>query len=87
MSEYIQSFICRSVLIKKKQNAFFKQNISYTVNVLFLQDDDSEDYWEKLTQKSDPSRQQRELINHDTIILQVKSKILAFKAQVRRCGF
>lgn len=70
-----------------KRIAFFKENVSYIVNVLLLQDVDSEDYWEKLAKKSDPSRQQRELINHNTIILQVQSKILTFKAQVRRCSF
>lgn len=70
--------------MKKKQIAFFKEIVSCITSVLFLQDVDSEDYWEKLAKKSDPSRQQRELENHDTIILQVKSKILAFKAQVKR---
>ncbi|XP_037604268.1 serine/threonine-protein kinase 36 [Sebastes umbrosus] len=46
------------------------------------QDVDSEEYWEKLAQESDPSRQQRELLNYSAIILQLKSKILAFKAQL-----
>ncbi|XP_049447377.1 serine/threonine-protein kinase 36 isoform X4 [Epinephelus fuscoguttatus] len=45
------------------------------------QDVDSEHYWEKLVQESDPSRQQRELLNHSAIILQLKSMIQAFKAQ------
>lgn len=43
-------------------------------NFLFFQDDDSEDYWEKLLQESD--------LNHSTVTLLLKSKILAFKAQV-----
>ncbi|XP_074467737.1 serine/threonine-protein kinase 36 [Sebastes fasciatus] len=46
------------------------------------QDVDSEEYWEKLAQESDPCRQQRELLNYSAIILQLKSKILAFKAQL-----
>ncbi|XP_073335676.1 serine/threonine-protein kinase 36 [Pagrus major] len=41
---------------------------------LHRQDGDSEDYWEKLSQESD--------LNHSTIIPQLKSKILAFKAQL-----
>ncbi|XP_038565198.1 serine/threonine-protein kinase 36 isoform X1 [Micropterus salmoides] len=43
---------------------------------------DSEDYWEKLAQESDPSRQQKELLNYSAIIPQLKSKMLAFKAQL-----
>lgn len=43
-------------------------------NFLFFQDDDSEDYWEKLLQESD--------LNHSTVTPLLKSKILAFKAQV-----
>ncbi|XP_049897195.1 serine/threonine-protein kinase 36 isoform X4 [Epinephelus moara] len=46
-----------------------------------VKDVDSEHYWEKLVQESDPSRQQRELSNHSAIILQLKSMIQAFKAQ------
>ncbi|XP_054481552.1 serine/threonine-protein kinase 36 [Anoplopoma fimbria] len=49
---------------------------------LHRQDVDCEDYWEKLAQESDPSRQQRELLNYSAIIPQLKSKILAFKAQL-----
>ncbi|XP_078122715.1 serine/threonine-protein kinase 36 [Sander vitreus] len=48
---------------------------------LHVEDFDSEDYWEKLAQESDPSSQQRELLNYSAIIPQLKSKILAFKAQ------
>lgn len=43
-------------------------------NFLFFQDDDSEDYWAKLLQESD--------LNYSTVTPQLKSKILAFKAQV-----
>ncbi|XP_034406806.1 serine/threonine-protein kinase 36 [Cyclopterus lumpus] len=46
------------------------------------QDVDCEDYWEKLAQESDPSRQQNELLNYSAVIPQLKSKILAFKAQL-----
>ncbi|XP_044079754.1 serine/threonine-protein kinase 36 isoform X2 [Siniperca chuatsi] len=49
---------------------------------LHRQDVDSEDYWEKLVQESDPSRQQKELLNHSAIIPQLISKILAFKAEL-----
>lgn len=51
---------------------------------MFFQDVDSEDYWEKLALESDPSRQQKEPLNYNTIIPHLKSKILAFKTQVRR---
>ena len=54
---------------------------------MFFQDVDSEEFWEKLAQESDPSRQQGELLNYRDIILQLKSKILAFKAQVIRYTF
>ncbi|XP_042355167.1 serine/threonine-protein kinase 36 [Plectropomus leopardus] len=43
------------------------------------QDVDSEDYWEKLAEDSDPSGQQKEQFNHSAVISQLKSKILAFK--------
>ncbi|XP_035522787.1 serine/threonine-protein kinase 36 [Morone saxatilis] len=49
---------------------------------LHRQDFDSEDYWEKLAQESDPSRQEKEVLNHSAIIPQLKSKILTFKAQL-----
>ncbi|XP_031712974.1 serine/threonine-protein kinase 36 isoform X2 [Anarrhichthys ocellatus] len=49
---------------------------------LHRQDVDCEDYWEKLAQESDPSRQQREPLNYSAVIPQLKSKILAFKAQL-----
>lgn len=54
---------------------------------MFFQDVDSEDYWEKLTQESDPSRQKKQLLNYSAIIPQLKSKILAFKTQVIRYNF
>nr|XP_020454760.1 serine/threonine-protein kinase 36 [Monopterus albus] len=47
-----------------------------------MQDADSEEYWEKLAQDSDPSKQQTELLNYSVIIPQLKSKMLAFKAQL-----
>ncbi|XP_040007467.1 serine/threonine-protein kinase 36 [Xiphias gladius] len=43
---------------------------------------DSEEYWEKLALESDPSKQQKELLNYSAIIPQLKSKILSFKAQL-----
>ncbi|XP_044226141.1 serine/threonine-protein kinase 36 [Thunnus albacares] len=49
---------------------------------LHRQDDDSEEFWEKLAQESDPSRQQKDLLNYSAIIPKLKSKILAFKAQL-----
>ncbi|KAM9348904.1 serine/threonine-protein kinase 36 [Symphorus nematophorus] len=42
---------------------------------LHKQDVDSDDYWEKLAQESDPSR-------HNAIIPQLKSRIMTFKAQL-----
>nr|XP_046267496.1 serine/threonine-protein kinase 36 [Scatophagus argus] len=47
-----------------------------------VSDVDSEDYWEKLAKESDPSGQQKEPLNLSVIIPQLKSKILAFKAQL-----
>lgn len=64
-----------------------KKLFAYLINVLFLQNVESEDYWEKLAQESDPSSQQKEPINHTTIVPPLKSKLLAFKAQVIRCIF
>lgn len=58
---------------------FLRENVT---DFLFLQDAYSEDYWEKLARESDPSRQQRQLLNHNNIVPQIKSKILAFKDQV-----
>ncbi|XP_078786622.1 serine/threonine-protein kinase 36 isoform X4 [Oryzias latipes] len=43
---------------------------------------DSTDFWETLIKRSDPSRQQRESLNYNEIIPQIKSKIDAFKAQL-----
>ncbi|XP_041808634.1 serine/threonine-protein kinase 36 isoform X2 [Chelmon rostratus] len=51
-------------------------------STLRRQDVDSEDYWEKLVQESDPSNQQKEPLSCSAIISQLKSKILAFKAQL-----
>lgn len=48
---------------------------------LFFQGVDR-DYWERLAQASNPSRQSREQLNPTTIAPQIKAKILAFKAQV-----
>ncbi|KAM7397868.1 hypothetical protein PAMA_005957 [Pampus argenteus] len=44
--------------------------------------EDSEEYWEKLAQESDPSRQQKIVFNYSAIIPKLKSKILAFKTQL-----
>ncbi|XP_029304048.1 serine/threonine-protein kinase 36 isoform X2 [Cottoperca gobio] len=52
------------------------------VDTLHMQDDDREEYWEKLAHESDPSRQQREILNYSAIIPQLKSKILTFQAQL-----
>lgn len=71
----------------KKLFAFLKTDISVLISVLFLQNVKSEDYWEKLAQESDPSSHRKELINHTTIVPQLKSKLLAFKAQVIGCIF
>ncbi|CAK6953717.1 serine/threonine-protein kinase 36 [Scomber scombrus] len=49
---------------------------------LCRQDFDSEEYWDKLAQESDPTRQQKDLLNYSVIIPELKSKTLAFKAQL-----
>lgn len=46
---------------------------------LFIQDVDNEEYWENL---ADLSGQQSKQFNYSPVIPQLKSKILAFKAQV-----
>ncbi|XP_070839243.1 serine/threonine-protein kinase 36 [Chaetodon trifascialis] len=51
-------------------------------STLHRQDVDSEDYWEKLAPKSDPSKQQKEPLNCSAIMPQLKSKILAFKTRL-----
>ena len=55
--------------------------------LLFFQHGDSEEYWEKLVQESDPTRQQKDLLNYSAIISELKSKALAFKDQVMGCHF
>lgn len=70
----------------KKVVAVLKVNMPFTIST-FLQDDDSEEYWETLAQETDPSKQQKELLNYNTIIPQIKAKVLAFKAQVTRYNF
>ncbi|XP_030602457.1 serine/threonine-protein kinase 36 [Archocentrus centrarchus] len=42
----------------------------------------NKEYWENLTQESDPSRQQREVLDYSVIIPQIKSKIQECKAQL-----
>lgn len=54
---------------------------------LLFQNAESEAYWEKLAQESDPSKEQKDVLNYTVIIPQIKSKILAFKAQVMRYIF
>ncbi|XP_067347906.1 serine/threonine-protein kinase 36 isoform X2 [Channa argus] len=50
---------------------------------LCKQNVNSEEYWEKLAQESDPSKQQqKELLKNSVIIHQLKAKILALKAQL-----
>ncbi|XP_069002704.1 serine/threonine-protein kinase 36 [Embiotoca jacksoni] len=46
------------------------------------EDVDCEEYWENLALETDPSRQQKELLDYSAIIPQLKSKILVFKAQL-----
>nr|XP_019941583.1 PREDICTED: serine/threonine-protein kinase 36 isoform X1 [Paralichthys olivaceus]XP_019941584.1 PREDICTED: serine/threonine-protein kinase 36 isoform X1 [Paralichthys olivaceus]XP_019941585.1 PREDICTED: serine/threonine-protein kinase 36 isoform X1 [Paralichthys olivaceus] len=47
-----------------------------------LQNVDSEEYWEKLARESDESKQQREQFNYNSVIPQIKAKILVFKFQL-----
>lgn len=58
-----------------------------TQSVLFFQDVDREEYWEKLAQESEPRKQQKDLLNYNTVIPQLKAKILAFKAEVTWYNF
>ncbi|KAK5616274.1 hypothetical protein CRENBAI_014905 [Crenichthys baileyi] len=53
---------------------------------LHRQDVDSKGYWENLVQETDPSRQQKKLINYNDIIHQIKSNITAFQAQLTGVG-
>uniref|UniRef100_UPI0037E85AE0 serine/threonine-protein kinase 36 n=1 Tax=Semicossyphus pulcher TaxID=241346 RepID=UPI0037E85AE0 len=46
------------------------------------EDVDSEDYWQKLAQETDPSRIKQEPLNHSAVIPPLKSKILALKTQL-----
>ncbi|KAK2828532.1 hypothetical protein Q5P01_019566 [Channa striata] len=46
------------------------------------QDVNSKEYWQRLAQESDPSKQQKELLNISSIIPQLKAKILDLKAQL-----
>ncbi|XP_041656572.1 serine/threonine-protein kinase 36 isoform X2 [Cheilinus undulatus] len=46
-----------------------------------LQADDG-DYWQKLAQESDPIRQQQQLLNTGAIIPHLKTRMMAFKAQL-----
>ncbi|XP_039473982.1 serine/threonine-protein kinase 36-like isoform X4 [Oreochromis aureus] len=50
---------------------------------LRLQDVNNKEYWENLAQLSDPSRQKREILDYSVVIPQIKSKIQAFKAQLK----
>ncbi|MEQ2282747.1 hypothetical protein AMECASPLE_004022 [Ameca splendens] len=50
------------------------------------QDVDNKGYWENLVQETDPSRQQKNLINYNDIIYQIKSNITAFQAQLLGVG-
>ncbi|XP_063340799.1 serine/threonine-protein kinase 36-like [Pelmatolapia mariae] len=50
---------------------------------LRLQDVNNKEYWKNLAQLSDPSRQKREILDYSVIIPQIKSKIQAFKAQLK----
>ncbi|XP_077402506.1 uncharacterized protein LOC144036080 [Vanacampus margaritifer] len=43
----------------------------------------SEDFWEKLAEVSDPSQQNQEPLNYSAIIPKLKSTILVFKQQIR----
>ncbi|XP_061659818.1 serine/threonine-protein kinase 36-like isoform X3 [Syngnathoides biaculeatus] len=43
---------------------------------------DSEEYWEKLVEESDPSRQKRDQFNFSTIVSQLKSTMFVFKQQL-----
>ncbi|XP_061608023.1 serine/threonine-protein kinase 36 isoform X2 [Phyllopteryx taeniolatus] len=43
---------------------------------------DSEEFWEKLVEESDPTRQKQEPFNYSTIIVKLKSTILVFKQQL-----
>ncbi|XP_077360558.1 uncharacterized protein LOC144005933 isoform X2 [Festucalex cinctus] len=43
----------------------------------------SEEFWEKLVEESDPSRQNQEPLNYSAIISKLKSVILVFKQQLR----
>ncbi|KAM6907540.1 serine/threonine-protein kinase 36 [Xenentodon cancila] len=49
---------------------------------LLRQDADNEEFWENLAQTSDPSRLLEEQLNYKDLLPQIKSRIVAFQAQV-----
>ncbi|XP_015238329.1 PREDICTED: serine/threonine-protein kinase 36 [Cyprinodon variegatus] len=53
---------------------------------LSRQDVEIERYWKNLLQETDPSRQQKKLLNYKDIIYQIKSTITAFQAQLTGIG-
>eukprot|EP00064_Thunnus_orientalis_P002835 superscaffoldBa00000219_g2843 len=71
-----------SRLLRKVREQRDNSNGGKPVSSDDVKDDDSEEFWEKLAQESDPSRQQKDLLNYSAIIPKLKSKILAFKAQL-----
>ncbi|XP_040907664.1 serine/threonine-protein kinase 36 [Toxotes jaculatrix] len=75
--DYEQEF--PSVEVGPQQVWRYNENRQTT---LHRQNVDSEEYWEKLAQESDPSKQQKELLNYNDIIPQLKTKILDFKSQL-----
>lgn len=54
---------------------------------LLSQDVGGQEHWENLVQASDPGRPQRKQLNYSDVVPQVKSKITAFQAQVKRRTF
>lgn len=74
-----------NLLPDNKETAFLKESNMCDVTNGFFDADTK--YWEELDRESDLSRQQRELSDHANIISQIRSKLMAFKAQVTRSNF
>ncbi|KAM3602128.1 uncharacterized protein V6R79_024761 [Siganus canaliculatus] len=51
-------------------------------DTLVMQNVDSEDYWEKLVQASDPDSEEKQLLSYSAIVPRLKAKILTFNTEL-----
>lgn len=57
--------------------------MSLQLNAFFRQNANNEDFWEKVARGLDPSSRPKEPVDLNSILPHLRSKLLAFKAQVR----